>query len=120
MTVAGVPAADPFSAFAGSFGSGLGKGVGDMLSGGGGGPFVGGSSSAAAYGTTLDGGGWIVNVGGQQDATSSPVRTTTNTPTIGSGEAAGFFQPQQAGLSPVVALLLLSVVAGVMLRKRGG
>ena len=34
---------------------------------------IGGSSSAAAYGTTQDGSGWVVNVGGQQTATASPV-----------------------------------------------
>jgi hypothetical protein len=115
----GAPATDPFSAFAGSVGSGLGKGLGDALSGNGGGPFVGGASSAMAYGTTLDGAGWIVNVGGQQSATASPVRTTTNSPTYDPSSTGlpGEWGSSRAGLGTVPMLLLAGVFAAWVLKR---
>ena len=115
----GVPATDPFSAFASSFGGGLGKGVGDAI--GGGGPFMGGSSSAMAYGTTLDGSGWIVNVAGQQSATASPSRTTTNSPTQAGqpsmpGASGG---TMLAGLGGIGGLLMGVLLLSMVLRKHG-
>ena len=80
---------------AASFASSAGKGLGQAIGGGGGGPFSGGDAAGGAYGTTLDGSGWIVNLGGTQNATASPTRTTVD-------PVAGFITPsaQTAGLSP--------------------
>jgi hypothetical protein len=58
----GVPA-DPFSAFAGQLGGGLGKGLGDAI-GGGGGPMVSGGTTDARSG--MDGSGWTVTTGGSR------------------------------------------------------
>ncbi|MFT3665574.1 hypothetical protein [Piscinibacter sp.] len=115
-------AADPWSAFAGNFGAGLGSGLGSGISGalgGDAGPFIGGSSSANTYGTTQDGSGWIVNIGGQQSATSTANKTTSPNLYDTAPQMPGVGM-QSAGASGVGMLLMVVVIAGMLLaRKRG-
>ncbi len=80
------------------------QGLGNGLSGG---PFQGGDARSAAYGTTQDGSGWVVNIGGTQNASASPVRTMTDpTPATQSAGYGGAF-----GLVAVAifAVLILKV-----------
>ena len=106
----GAKAGAAFGPWGAAIGGALG-GVAD-IAGSGGGPFMGGSATAAAYGTSLDGSGWIVNLGGTQVASSSPTRTTTDP-----GAAAPIMQ---AGLSPVVMLLLAGAAVVWFIKHRKG
>lgn len=115
-------AGDPFTAAFGNFAAGFGQSLGSGLTGGGG-PFIGGGSAANSYGTTQDGSGWVVNVGGQQSATASPVRTSQANPTLYdtmpqyTGAPGGF---AQAGVGAVAAVLLGLVALGMVFRKPKG
>lgn len=89
---------------------GLGKALGGAL-GGDAGPFVGGAATSGAFGTVLDGSGWVVNVGGTQAASASPVKTTV--------DPAGFLTPSvpsQANIGPLA--WVLAGVAVVWFFKR--
>lgn len=118
-------AADPWSAFTAQFGAGLGSGLGSGISGalgGDAGPFIGGSSSANSYGTTQDGSGWIVNVGGQQSATSTSTKSANNNPDLydPTPQSIGAAGVQAAGISGIGLLLMLSVLGGLIFAKRKG
>lgn len=132
-----MPMGDPFSAFASSFGGGLGKALG-----GDSGPFVGGSSSSATYGTnfTPDHSGWTINIGsGSASTNNAQTKTTSATATPPAelpGPGLGLFQGggvpvpatpnwntgalgvQQAGVNPLL-MLLLGGTALVMILKKG-
>lgn len=92
------PQADPFSAFAGSFGAGLGQGVGDAL-GGPKGPLISGSGAFDLRGF-LDGSGWTVSTGSSK--ATGATRTQTGDPWgAPAGSGAG-----QAGLPWYIGLPL--------------
>lgn len=98
----------------------LGEGLGSALSGADSGFFTAGAARGGAYGTTLDGAGWIVNMGGLQTASASPVRTTSNGGADGL-PLSGALAPISAGLGSLPGLLLAAaLVVMVIKRKRGG
>lgn len=91
---------------------GIGKGLGNAI-GGDGGPFVGGAAHSGAYGTVLDGSGWVVNLGGQQSATASPVRTQVQP------DPAGFLTPGATQAGPgVLGWVLLAVGAAWIIKRK--
>lgn len=104
-----------------TFAGGVGKGVGDAISGaGGGGPMVsgGGTNDARSF---MDGSGWTVATGrstakgGKVGAKSQDGQPADPPPGYGSGAT-------QAGVSPMAVGILLALGAGAWLiaRRRKG
>lgn len=99
-------AADPLTAFIGNMGSGIGKGLGNAISGEGGGPMLsGGTVDARGF---LDGSGWTVATGGSraQGGTSGGTRQDAMQPAQVFGGGAS-----QAGMNPLLMLVMAGAFA---------
>lgn len=106
---------------AGDMAKPIGEGLGSALSGADSGIFEAGAARGGAYGTTLDGAGWVVNMGGLQTASASPVRTTSNGDVPAGLPMSASLAPISAGLGSLPGLLLAAaLVVMVIKRKRGG
>lgn len=117
--MAGMPAADPLTAFAGGFGSGLGQGVGDGIGGSmKPAPSVSGAQ-LATYGTTIGNDGWTVNFGNAASVSSAGGLKSNSAPPMQQADYLGLGQarPQQAGVTTWLGLALLGVVAVKLIKK---
>lgn len=103
------------------FAGGLGKGLGDGIGGGGGGPIVSGGGALDAR-SFQDGSGWTVATGGSRakGGTVGPKSQdgALQAPPGYAADAAGAGGMSQAGVSPVVAGVMLAMVAGGYLWSR--
>lgn len=111
-------AADPYTAFFGGVGQGVGKGLGNAMSDTG---VTSNTASAATYGTQLGGGGWNINFGGGDIASESANRQVGAPPV--EGNPLGTWSTGVGGgnstLLAVVGVLVI-VGAAVAYRMRKG
>lgn len=111
---------DPFSAFAGNFGSSLGKGITGALTPA---PAISGAQSAA-YGTSIGNDGWTINFGGSQIAstTTSKAQPVDARPDYlgirpGPADQVAPSLTTQAGMNPLLLLVVAGAVAIKVFRK---
>lgn len=105
--MAGIPQ-DPLSAFVGSIGGGLGKGLGDAI--GGGGPLVSGGGAFDGR-SAFDGSGWTVSTGssratGSTRAGSGSGMDLTGAPSGAIGMSGGL---STAGLGGIGLLMMVGL-----------
>jgi hypothetical protein len=114
------PALDPFGAAFNAFAGPLGKGLGEAI--GGGGPFMGGSSTATYGSSMFDNSNWTVNVGsGSASATNANAKSqeATRASDAFAGGIGLSSAPMQAGMNPLLLLVIGSVAVGLIVRRKG-
>ncbi|MDN3923312.1 hypothetical protein QWJ38_23920, partial [Pelomonas sp. PFR6] len=98
-------------------GSGLGKGVGDAISGGGG-PMISGGSTIDSR-SFMDGSGWTVSTGGSRATGGTSGGGGMGTGATGAPFAgATAMQASQAGMNPLLMLALCGGLVWAIARKK--
>lgn len=100
---------------AAQFAGGLGKSLGDGVTGGGG-PLVSGGGALDAR-SFMDGSGWTVATGGSRSK-GGTVGAKTQHGTLDAPPGYGADSARHAGVSPVMAGVMLAMVAGGWLWSR--
>lgn len=109
-------ALDPFSQFLGSMGSGVGKGIGDAISGGPAGPMISGGPTDARSG--MDGSGWTVSTGRGTATGGARSGTGFDNSGLASGPMGQSSGLMQAGFGTWAMLAMLGL--GVVYIAKGG
>lgn len=101
---------------AAQFAAGAGKSLGEGITGGGGGPMVSGGGAMDAR-SFMDGSGWTVATGGSRSK-GGTVGAKSQDGTLEAPPGYGADGATQAGVSPVMAGVMLAMVAGGYLWSR--